>query len=211
MKITELQKTGIEYAQRLFGRKDKDMNKNEWIKAWTTGKWEKTNKEVITFIADFLYADRKNTETVYNLFASGFCYYFATMLKTAFNRGTVCWHRNHGHIVWVDDNNIAYDIGGVFYDYEIGDLLDVEHSLGRLLVGFKHNGGEYHSGNKRFKDWAEHYGMSEIYAVSDIYRNMPMDEIDDGYLVEINALMYWNIHELELSEYYAKIKHEKAR
>ncbi len=185
------------------------MHKEQWIKNWTTGKWSDSNKDVITFIANFLYADEKNSEVVYNLFANGYCYYFATMLKAAFNRGTICWHRNHSHIIWLDDDNIAYDIGGVFYDYEDGDLLPVKKSLGAMIVDFKHTGEKWSCHSKQFHDWVEHYKMTDIYAVSDIYCNMPKEEIDDRWLVETNVLQYWMIHERELSEYYAKKKHEK--
>ena len=89
------------------------MNKNEWIKGFTTGRYYDTDKDVIAFIANFRYANGSDCETIYDLFASGYCYYFAKMLQNAFNRGEICWHRNHSHIVWVDSTGIAYDIGGV--------------------------------------------------------------------------------------------------
>ena len=109
----------------------------------------------------------------------------------------------------MDDDGIAYDIGGVFYDYEDGDLLPVETSLGSMIVDFKHTGRTWRSGSKQFHDWAEHYGMTDIYAVSDIYRHMPKEEIDDRWFVETNVIQYWMIHERELSEYYANKKHER--
>ena len=118
-----------------------------------------------------------------DIFSGGYCYYFAVMLKTAFNGGTVCRHRNYGHIVWQDEDGIAYDINGVFEDYAEGDLLDVETSLGDMLVDFKHNGAEYRAGSKMFHDWAEHYKMTDLCALSDIYRNMPPEEIDDNETV----------------------------
>ena len=78
------------------------MKKEDWIKAYTTGRFENANKQVIRFIADFVYSNEQISNGVYELFVSGYCYYFAVMLKTAFNRGDICWHRNHGHIVWRD-------------------------------------------------------------------------------------------------------------
>lgn len=52
---------------------------------------------------------------------SGYCYYFAVMLKTAFNRGMLCWNGS-SHIVWLDGNSVfndvAYDARGVNCDYE---------------------------------------------------------------------------------------------
>lgn len=175
------------------------MDKEKWIESNTSGFFKEANKDIITFIADILYSN-PDSDTIYNLFANGYCYYFALMLKNAFNRGTICWHRNYSHIVWVDDDNIAYDINGVFYDYD-NELLPVE-ILGDMIVDFKHT-QEYCSGNIQFKDWCDHYNMSECYAISDIYKNMP--EYDDSITVPENALLYWTTHEAELSEYYNKI------
>ena len=35
------------------------------------------------------------------------------MLKLAFKRGEVCWAAPYGHMVWVDDDGIPYDISGL--------------------------------------------------------------------------------------------------
>lgn len=111
------------------------MNKTKWIESNTNGIFKDANKDVIQFIANVLY-DNTDPDKIYDFFANGNCYYFALMLKYAFNRGTICWHRNHGHIVWVDDDNIAYDIGGVFYDYNEKDLLPVEDIIRRFIRRF---------------------------------------------------------------------------
>lgn len=185
------------------------MNKYEWIKGWTSGRYAEVNEDVITFIANFLYADKKGSETVYNLFAAGYCYYFAKILQEAFNRGEICWHRNHGHIVWRDTDGIAYDIGGVFEDYNEADLLPAEESLGDMIVDFKHTDEKFNCGDNRFHDWAEHYLMTDSYAVSDIYRNIPREKINDDLTVTENVLLYWMANERTLSEYYAVKKHEK--
>lgn len=184
------------------------MKREEWIKTHTTGKFENADKQVIEFIANFIYANEQISDGVYDLFASGYCYYFAVMLKEAFNRGDICWHRNHGHIVWRDNDGIAYDIGGVFYDYEEDDLLPVRDSLRTMIYDFKHNGESFRAYDPKFRDWAKHYKMTDTYAVSDIYRNMPREEIDDDFTVEYNAMEYWIRNKQELSEYYAKKKHE---
>lgn len=184
------------------------MKKEEWVKSYTTGKFIKADKQVIDFIANFLYANESISDSVYELFASKYCYYFAVMLKEAFDRGDICWHRNHGHIVWRDINGIAYDIGGVFYDYEIGDLLPVEDSLCDMIVDFKHNGEKYEIYSTRFQDWCHHYKMTELFALSDIYRNIPAEEIDDCRSVSDNAIDYWCRHMHELSERYAARKHQ---
>lgn len=113
------------------------MTQEEWIKAWTTGRWKGSSIEVITFISNILYYNKQECETIYNLFACGYCYYFANMLKIAFDRGDVVWHKGYGHIVWRDIDNIAYDIGGVFYDYSEGELVPL-NELGDGLINFKH-------------------------------------------------------------------------
>lgn len=118
------------------------MKKSEWINAWANNeRFVGVNRKVIEFIANILYHSGDDNpvgnEGVYQLFAAGYCYYFASMLKMAFNRGTVCWHKGFGHIVWLDEDNIAYDIGGVFYDYGEGDLVDVSE-LGSDLKNFLH-------------------------------------------------------------------------
>lgn len=70
--------------------------------------------QVLFFIADILFhSGGVNAETIRYLFHSGYCYYFANMLKLAFNRGEVCWAAPYGHIVWKDDDGICYDIEGV--------------------------------------------------------------------------------------------------
>lgn len=112
------------------------MKKEEWIKAWTSGKWESSNKDVIKFIADILYHNpNSDNEDIYNLFACGYCYYFAVMLKDAFKRGEILWHKGFGHIVWKDIDDIAYDIGGIFYDYGEGDLVSLDE-LGEDISDF---------------------------------------------------------------------------
>ena len=79
---------------------------------------------VIEFISNF--RNHNNTieseENIRTLFRAGYCYYFAVMLKEAFNRGEICWCAPFGHICWVDDDGTPYDIEGVCYsdcDYYI--------------------------------------------------------------------------------------------
>lgn len=114
---------------------EKKNEKEEWIESWTTGRFAEADKDVITFIADILF--HGDSGVIYNLFACGYCYYFACMLKEAFGRGTVCWHKGFSHVVWVDEDDIAYDIGGIFMDYEKGGLVPIEE-LGEQVIQFKH-------------------------------------------------------------------------
>ena len=170
------------------------MNKKEFIETWK--QYECCDEEVIKFIADILYYENDKNDSIYNLFENGYCYYFAMMLKTAFNRGTVCWHRGHGHIVWVDDNDVAYDIGGVFYDYNTGDLLPVESSLGDMIVDFMHNGKEYKIKSPQFHDWAKRNNMSDLVAIATVYMLIPKQDLDDSKTVDENALLYWYKNEI---------------
>lgn len=70
---------------------------------------EAADKQVLSFINDF----REDDKSIRQKFCSGYCYYFAVMLKDAFHRGEICWCAPLGHICWVDDNGVPYDIDGV--------------------------------------------------------------------------------------------------
>lgn len=95
------------------------------------------NKEqVLSFIKNFV-SRAKDPEVVKDLFLEGYCYYFASMLKEAFNRGTICWVKDRGHIVWQDMDGTAYDILGEFTDYD--ELLPAS-TLYAGILDFKHNG-----------------------------------------------------------------------
>lgn len=74
------------------------------------------DKQVLTFIKIFVThkaTTEKEYEIIRSTFRAGYCWHFAHMLKTTFNRGEVCWAAPFGHFVWVD-NNIPYDIEGVY-------------------------------------------------------------------------------------------------
>lgn len=73
----------------------------------------KADEQVLGFIADFMWHQPNAVKSMSDQFLSGYCYYFAVMLKTAFGRGEICWAAPYGHIVWVDDNHVPYDAGGV--------------------------------------------------------------------------------------------------
>ena len=78
----------------------------------------KADKTVLGFIYEFLYHtcnSEEDAELTRVKFRAGYCYYFAVMLKTAFNRGEIVWCAPYGHIAWQDENGIVYDIEGVNY------------------------------------------------------------------------------------------------
>lgn len=105
----------------------------------------KADDTVLKFIFDFLNMqyvphDTKRSDIIvdgiYTQFANGYCYYFAQMLQTAFHRGEICWVAPFGHIVWLDDNNVAYDISGC-NDSECQYYIPV-FMLGDMLKDFLH-------------------------------------------------------------------------
>lgn len=67
--------------------------------------------DVINFIADMLYETGADPISVHKLFACGFCYHFAVILQHEFG-GSIKWMKGCSHIVWTDENNLAYDIEG---------------------------------------------------------------------------------------------------
>lgn len=76
----------------------------------------KADKIVLGFIYDFLYHicdTDKDVELTRVKFRAGYCYYFAVMLKAAFNRGQIVWCAPYWHIAWQDENDVVYDIEGV--------------------------------------------------------------------------------------------------
>lgn len=78
-------------------------------------------KVIIEFIDNFstLFGEfqQEEIDAVSAVFSRGFCYYFAIILKEAFDgRGEIYMTRDDRHIVWMLDN-VAYDINGVYRIY----------------------------------------------------------------------------------------------
>lgn len=97
------------------------------------------DKQVLGFIFGFCThagTGHVQYEMIRSTFRAGYCYYFANMLKLAFNRGMVCWCAPYGHFCWVDENNIPYDIEGV-YDNCDTELIPAE-MLGDMIKDFFH-------------------------------------------------------------------------
>ena len=135
------------------------------------------NPQVIYFIADILYHNISGCEVVRSLFHDGYCLYFAEMLKTAFNRGTVCWAAPFGHFVWKDDNDVCYDIEGVTIS-EADYFIPISF-LGRAIDDFRHVRGVYYN--------ASQDDINEIidrYKKSLLYTNTYKDIV---YITEVNA------------------------
>ena len=69
-------------------------------------------------------------------FRAGYCWHFANILRSVFNRGKICWTAPFSHFVWLDDDGIAYDIEGR-YEGEAYQLIPAEY-LGNIVECFKH-------------------------------------------------------------------------
>lgn len=94
------------------------------------------NVDVLEFIHKFLsHNGEEQIAGVQSLFRAGYCYYFAHMLKKAFERGTVCWAAPLGHIVWCDDDGVPYDAEGVCTSE--ADYFIPESYLGNAVYDFK--------------------------------------------------------------------------
>lgn len=97
--------------------------------------------EVIAFINNFynnVGDDADAKEVLRTQFRSGYCYYFAVMLKTAFRRGDVCWCAPFGHLCWRDIDGIPYDCEGIYTGE--AEYLIPEEFLGDAIKDFLHNG-----------------------------------------------------------------------
>lgn len=170
------------------------------------------NLKVIKFIdeiTNFPDRDGDSGEQIDHLFSAGYCYYFASMLKTAFG-GQLCWAQDRGHIVWADiqegctfdelQKACAYDISGIFDDYEV--LWPVSY-LGDAIVDYLHNEQAFHM-NDRFKNWCDFCHVTEMYAVDMIWWTIPVEEIKAQYHSGSDyvqtAYQYWMEHASELQQ-----------
>lgn len=104
----------------------------------------KANPAILTFIwkfVDHTGGGARARQTVISLFESGYCYYFAKMLEDNFD-GELMWVKNVGHVVFMAENGVAYDISGVYYDYDETDLVPMS-ILGDAVEIFKHGPVEF--------------------------------------------------------------------
>lgn len=81
------------------------------------------NKQVLDFIRRFHSHTQRVVDDGYNQvrmetlreqFAAGYCYHFAHILQATFRRGEVMWAAPFGHIVWMDETGVTYDIDGEY-------------------------------------------------------------------------------------------------
>lgn len=177
--------------------------KESFVKHFTSDEYKDYDTQVVTFIANIIYDKRNDECSLTQFFSSGYCYYFATMLKTAFNRGKLCLTEPIAHIVWVDDNGLAYDVNGPYLpsNHDCECLTDVDF-LEDTIFDFMHvQGKEYHAPSD-LHDWAEFMHMSDVYAVTRIYLDMPKEEVDYTSTITDVVYLYWIQHKQELQEQY---------
>lgn len=91
------------------------------------------DKKVLSYIETFV--EHSNVSSTINLFSNGYCYAFAHILQSTFNKGTVCWVAPFSHMIWLY-KNVPYDINGV-YDGE-STMFIPESFLHSRINGFKH-------------------------------------------------------------------------
>lgn len=118
-------------------------------------KHDGANTEVLGFIFDFSHhlISPASTDTIMDLFSSGYCYHFAMILKDMFG-GEVCWLKYRSHIVWYDtESKLCYDIYGVFDDYYDEELIPVKE-MGQFLEDFKHRGHDKDLSTEQITDGA---------------------------------------------------------
>ncbi len=97
--------------------------------------------EVLEFIWNFLHFQGISaTDVIHHQFRNGYCWHFAHILKSTFQRGTVCWAAPFGHFVWRDESEVPYDIEGVYLG-EAEEFIPEEY-LGRHIQDFLRIPGE---------------------------------------------------------------------
>lgn len=174
----------------------KGLEKNEWIEYQINNGG---SRDVIEFIEGVI---ESSGEKFRNAFADDYSYYFANMLKLAFNRGEIYWHRNYHHIVWKDDDGKTYDVFGVYKNRK-AEFVPFSH-LGNMGQLFKLPGIDtINFGCPEFVEWCNNKRINPITTIMAFYTNS--EEMNDSTDVISNALAYWRLHEDDLNNAYNAI------
>lgn len=137
---------------------------------------EKPNKEILQFIANFIWSNN----AVESIFSNHYCYHFACMLKGVFPELKIVWHRNYGHILVVDKNDYLYDAHGLYGDRRgaYTDFPDIE-ILGFIINDFTHSGvkmkkSDYTDDEWHFKTWCKinFPKKSFVWCISKAYKEL---------------------------------------
>lgn len=101
---------------------------------------KRVNNEVNQFISNFYNLnfanDTKGKEVLRKQFMAGYCYYFAHLLMTAFERGECCYCKDRGHFVWQDIDGNCWDIEGLYISD--CDLIPESECDDEIINSFKH-------------------------------------------------------------------------
>ena len=138
----------------------------------------KTDEKVLAFIGnitDYHYPNSLKQDAVYELFSSGYCYYFAVLLKEAFGRGEVSWCAPYGHICWVDENGTPYDIYGIC-DSECVYFIPVSY-IQEELADFKHIPGEGFGADEAYIKQAVSQFESDLIASTGVITALNADNL----------------------------------
>ena len=95
-----------------------------------------SNERLLTplaFIDNFI----SITPNIRKTFMSGYCYYFALIMKEAMQRGTICWACPFSHVVWKDEDGKAYDIDGEYVSDAV--LIPIDDKNRKYFRGLLHN------------------------------------------------------------------------
>lgn len=133
--------------------------------------------EVLDFIKTFMQHSAKTTkeqEVLRHTFRAGYCYYFAGILKSAFERGKICWAAPYSHIVWMDDNGCPYDIEGVC-PCDTAYYIPVQY-MGKYLQGFMNT-----KQNVPYIDWDNIIKIIRDYEKANNLPAMPLQQINPTF------------------------------
>lgn len=185
------------------------MSKSKYLSQFQTDYFQLYDQQVIAFIAEILFSTHNENDNIRKFFRAGYCYYFAVMLQNAFQRGKLCLTEPFGHIVWVDEDDLAYDIEGPYVPgyHECERLTDIEF-LGDAVYDFLHIPGKEYHAPKLLHEWAEFMHMSDIYAVTKIYIDMSKENVDYSKTITDNVYSYWMENKEELQEKYWKLRED---
>lgn len=144
----------ISLEDRILKKEEAQITTDKWIESKLI-EYPNARKDVLQFIynitswdGDIYITGYTDTCLIMDVFAHGYCYYFAKILEDAFG-GALYWHKKRNHILW-GDNGVYYDSYGIYERHtrhivsisELGD--DIEYFRHRI---FKEKEELYHGNN----------------------------------------------------------------
>lgn len=159
-------------------------------------------EDVLTFIAEFKCSVNPHEEEIIeDLFSAGYCYYFALMLKDAFG-GSLMYSADRGHIVWLDNREIknhqfAYDIHGVYEDYE--KLVSLREMPNDSIESFRHRGKDFDL-DLRMSEFKEEHDLDDADLNERVFNIIPLERRLFSFPNPEDAYRYFSIY-VDESEY----------